>query len=107
MNLAKSRLRALNGWVAWVTRLSLHFRGFWVALRIERFIHLTTVNIFLNVELMSVALKLWSKSITSFLLLFSSISITLRYITILMGLPIRGVDTLCLFDVSDSSLLTI
>ena len=27
-----------------VTRLSLHFRGFWIALGIERFINLTTIN---------------------------------------------------------------
>ena len=55
---------------------------------IERFIHLTIVNTSIDVELMSVALKFWSKSINSFLLSFAPISITLIYITILTGLPI-------------------
>ena len=71
---------------------------------IEQFIHLTIVNTSLDVELMSVALKLWSKSINSFIHPFSPISITLRDITILTGLPIRGADALCLFDIQDSSL---
>ena len=57
VNLAKSRPRALDGWVAWVTRLSPHFRGLCIVLGIERFIHLTIVNTSLYMELMSVALK--------------------------------------------------
>ena len=74
-----------------------------MALGIERFIHLTTVNTSLDVDLMSVALKFWSNSINSFLLPFGPISITLRDITILMGLPIRGADALCLLNIQDSS----
>ena len=50
---------------------------------------------------MSVALKFWSKSINSFLLPFGPISITLRDITILTGLFIRGADALCLLDIQD------
>ena len=75
-----------------------------MAMGIEQFIHLTIVNTSLDVELMSVALKLWSKSINSFIHPFSPISITLRDITILTGLPIWGADALCLFDIQDSSL---
>ena len=75
-----------------------------MTLGIERFIHLTIVTTSLDVELMSVTLKLWSKSINYFLLPFGPISITLRDITILMGLPIRGADALCLLDIQDSSL---
>ena len=78
-----------------------------MVLGIERFIHLTIVNTSLNVELMSVALKFKSKSINYFLLPFGPIYITLRDITILKGLPIRGVDALCLLDIQDSSLLAI
>ena len=59
-----------------------------MALRIEQFLHLTNVNTSLDVELMSAALKFWSKSINSFLLPFGPISITLRDITILIGLLI-------------------
>ena len=57
-------------------------------LGIERFIHLTTVNTSLDVDLMSVALKFWSKSINPFMLSFGPIFITLRDITILTSLPI-------------------
>ena len=69
-----------------------------MALGIELFIHLTTVNTLLDVELMSVALIFWSKSVKSFLLPFGPISIT-----ILIGLPIRGANALCLVDLQDSS----
>ena len=79
VNPAKSWPRASNRWIAWVTKLSLHFRGLWITLGIERFIHLTTVNTLLDVESISVAFKLWSKR---------DITITLRDITILNGLHI-------------------
>ena len=88
VNPTKSWPRALDGWVAWVTRLSLYFRGLWIALGIEWFIHLITINTSLDVELMSIALKFWSKSINSFMLPFGPMSITLRDITVLTGLPI-------------------
>ena len=78
-----------------------------MAIMIERSIHLTIVNTSLDVELMSVALKFWSKSINSFLLPFCLISITLRDITILTGIPVRGADALCLLDIQDSSLSAI
>ena len=99
MNPAKAWPRALDEWVAWVTRLSSHFGGFWASLRIEQFINISTVKASLDVELMCVVLKLWSKSINYFLLLFSPISITLRNVTILTGLPIQGDDAMCLLDV--------
>ena len=57
VNLAKSWPRALEGWGVWISRLSPHFRGLWIAMGIERFIHLTIVNTSFDVELMSVALK--------------------------------------------------
>ena len=82
----------------------MHFKGHWIALGIEQFIHLTTVNTSLDMELMSVALKFWSNSIDFFLLSVGPISITLRDITILTGLPIRGVDALFLLDIQYSSL---
>ena len=104
VNLAKSWPKASEGWDAWITRLSPHFRGLWIALGIERFIHLTIVNTSLDMELMSVVKKFWSKSINSFMLPFSLISITLRDITILTSLPIRGSDALCFLDIQDSSL---
>ena len=107
MNPAKAWPRALDGWVAWVTRLSSHFRGFWASLGIEQFINIFTIKTSIDVELMSVVLKLWSKSINSFLLPFGHISITLRNVTILMCLPIQGADGMCLLDVQDSSLPTV
>ena len=78
-----------------------------MTLGIERFLHLTTINTSLDVELMSVALQFWSKSIKSFLLPFGPISITLREITILTSPLIRGADALCLLDIQDSSLSSI
>ena len=99
VNLSKSWPRVSDGRVAWVTRLSLYFKELWVSLGIEKFIHITTVNTPPYVELMSVVLTLWSKSINYFLLPFDLISITFRDSTILVGLPIQGVDALCLLDV--------
>ena len=107
VNPTKSWPRASKGWGAWITRLSLNFRGIWMVLGIERLIHLTIVNTSLEVELTSVAMKFWSYSIYSFLLSFGPISITLRDITILTSLPIQGANELCLLDIQDSSLLNI
>ena len=70
MNPAKSWPRASDEWVAWVARLSPHFREHWASLGIEQFIRLTIVNTSLDVELMTVVLKFWSKSINFFLLPF-------------------------------------
>ena len=97
------------GWMGCmcVTRLFPHFRGLWVSLGIERFIHLTIVNASLDVEFMSVVLKFWSKSINYIMFPFGPISITLRDITILTSLPIQGADALCLLNVQDSSLLAL
>ena len=52
-----------------------------------------------DVELMTVTLKFWSKSINFFLLHFGLISIRWRDVAIFTGLPIRGADVLCLLDV--------
>ena len=52
-------------------------------------------------------LKFWSKSINSFLLPFGLVSKTLRDVTILIGLPLQGVDALCLFDAQVPSLPSI
>ena len=103
VNLAKSWPMALKGWSAWITRLSPYFKGLWMALGIKQFIHLTTVNTSLDMELISVALKFWSKSINSFLFPFGPIFITLRDIPILTSLPIQGANAFCLLDIQDSS----
>ena len=75
-------------------------------LGIERF-HSSYLNTSIDMKLMSVVLKFLSKSIKSFMLPFSPISITLRDIIVLMGLLIWGDDALCLLDIQDSSLLAI
>ena len=87
--------------------MSLHFREHWASLGIEEFVGRIIVNTSLDMELMSVVLKFWSKSINSFLLLFGPVFITLRDITILTRLPIQGVDALCLLDAQDSFLPSI
>ena len=56
------------------------------------------MNASLDLELMSVVFRFWSKGINSFLLPLGPVSITLGDVTILKGLPIRGSDALCLFD---------
>ena len=40
VNPTKSWPRASYGWVAWITRLSLHFKGLWASLGIAQFINL-------------------------------------------------------------------
>ena len=57
-------------------------------LGIEKFIELTTMNAYLDLELMSVVLRFWSKSVNSFLFPFGLVSFILRDVSILIGLPI-------------------
>ena len=69
-----------------------------MSLGIEKFIELTTVNTSLDLELMGVVLRFWSKSVNSFLFPFGLVSLTLRDVSILIGLSIQGIDTLSLLD---------
>ena len=62
------------------------------------------MNTSLDLELMGVVLRFWSKSVNSFLLPFGLVSLTLRDVSILTGLLIQGIDALSLLDTQDSSL---
>lgn len=70
---------------------------------ITKFDKLTLVNISLELDLMSIVLKLWKKKMNS-LVPFGLTSITLRDIVIFIGVPIFGIDVLGLFNVHDHSL---
>ena len=56
---------------------------------------------------MGVVLRFWSKSVNSFILPFGHVSFTLRDVSILIGLPIQGIDPLSLLDTQDPSLPSI
>ena len=98
---AKSWPRASEDWITWVDKLSLHFQGHWESLGIAQFIKLTKVSVTLDLDLMSTALRFWSKDLNSFIFHFGPASITLRDISIFTRLPIEGSETVCLLDVHD------
>ena len=62
------------------------------------------MSVTLDLDLMSTALRFWSKGLNSFLFFFSPASITMRDISILTMLPIEGSEAVCLLDVHNPSL---
>ena len=101
---AKSWPRASKDWITWVNKLSPHFQGHWESLGIAQFIKLTKVSVTHNLDLMSTALRFWSKDLNSFIFPFGPTSI-MRDISIFIGLPVEGLEVVCLLDVHDPSLL--
>ena len=87
---AKSWPRASEDWITWVDRLSPHFKEHWESMGIAQFIKLTKVSITLDLDLMSTALRFWSKDLNSFIFPFGPASITLRDISIFTGLHVEG-----------------
>ena len=100
----KSWPRESEDWITWVDRLSHHFEGHWESLCIAQFIKLTKVSITLDLDLMSTALRFWSKDLNSFIFHFGPASITLRDISIFTRLPVEGLKIVCLLDIHDPSL---
>ena len=99
----KSWPRASKDWITWVDKLSPHFQGHWESLGIVQFIKLTKVSVTHNLDLMSTALRFWSKDLNSFIFPFDPTSI-MRDISIFTGLPVEGLEVVCLLDVHDPSL---
>ena len=62
------------------------------------------VSVTLDLDLMSTALRFWSKGLNSFLVPFGPASITMRDISILTRLHVEGLEAVCLLDVHDPSL---
>ena len=98
---AKSWPRASKDWITWVDRLFPYFQEHSESFGIVKFIKLTKVSITLDLDLMSTALRYWSKNLNSFIFPFGPTSITLRGISIFTGLPIEGSEVLCLLYVHD------
>ena len=55
----------------------------------------------LDLDLMSITLRFWSKDLNSFIFPFSPVSITLKDISIFNGLLVEGSEAVCLLDVHD------
>ena len=102
--LAKSWPRAYENWITQVDRLSPHFQGHWESLSIAQFVKLTKVSVTLDSDLISIALRFWSKGLNSFLFPFGPVSITMRDIFIFTRFPIESSEAVCLLDVHDPSL---
>ena len=86
---AKSWPRAFKDWITWVDRLSPYFQGHCESLGIAQFIKHTKVGVTLDLDLMSTALRFWSKDLNSFIFPFGPASITLRDIYIFTGLLVQ------------------
>ena len=102
--LAKSWPRASEDWITRLDKLSLHFQEHWESLGIAQFIKLTKVSTTLDLDLMSIALRFWSKYLNSFIFSFDPASNTLRDISIFTGFHVEGLEVVCLLDVHDISL---
>ena len=55
----------------------------------------------LDLDLMSIALRFWSKDLNSFIFPFGLASIILRDTSIFIGLLVEGLEVVCLLDVHD------
>ena len=62
------------------------------------------MSVTLDLDLMSTALRFWSKDLNSFIFPFGPAFITLRDISIFNGLHVEGSKVVCLLDVHDPSL---
>ena len=62
------------------------------------------MSVTLDLDLMSIALRFWSKGLNSFIFHFGPASITMRDIFIFTGFPVEGSEAVCLLDVQDPSL---
>ena len=62
------------------------------------------MNVTLDLDLMSTTLRFWSKDLNSFIFPFDPASITLKDVSIFIGLPVEGSEVVCLLDVHDPSL---
>ena len=87
---AKSWPKASEDCITWVDKLSPHFQEHWKSLIIAQFIKLTKVRVNLDLDLISTALRIWSKGLNSFLFPFGPASITMRDNSILTGLSVEG-----------------
>ena len=59
------------------------------------------MSVTLDLDLMSTALRFWSKDLNSFIFPFGSASITLRDISIFTRLVVEDLEVVCLLDVHD------
>ena len=57
------------------------------------------MSVTLDLDLMSTVLRFWSKDLNSFIFPFGPTSITLRDISIFIGLHVEGSEVVCLLDV--------
>ena len=62
------------------------------------------MSVTLDLDLMSTALRFWSKGLNSFHFPFGLVSIMMRDISTLTGLHVEGSEAVCLLDVHDPSL---
>ena len=73
------------------------------SLGIAQFIKLAKVSVTLDLDLMSAALRFWSKGLNSFFFSSGLASITMRDIFIFTELHVEGSKAICLLDVHDPS----
>ena len=59
------------------------------------------MRITLDLDFMSTVLRFWPKDLNLFIFSFSPASITLKDISIFTGLPVEGLEAVCLLDVHD------
>ena len=59
------------------------------------------MSVTLDLDLMSTALRFWSKDLNSFIFPFGSASITLRDISIFTRLVVEDLEVVCFLDVHD------
>ncbi|XP_055959740.1 uncharacterized protein LOC126656871 [Mercurialis annua] len=100
----KSWPRQPPRWTDWVARLRPYFQRDWRRLGLLQLIEISDRHIELNAGMCRSFLRYWSSSANSFIFPFGPMSVTLKDVFMLTGLPVIGFDAPCLFEVETKDL---
>ncbi|XP_050222930.1 uncharacterized protein LOC126673021 [Mercurialis annua] len=100
----KSWPRKSPRWTDWVARLRPYFQRDWRRLGLLQLIEISDRHIELNAGMCRSFLRYWSSSANSFIFPFGPMSVTLKDVFMLTGLPVIGFDAPCLFEVETKDL---
>ncbi|XP_055962345.1 uncharacterized protein LOC126687881 [Mercurialis annua] len=102
----KSWPRLTTGWTLWIARLRLYFEKDWERLGLLQLIRMSEQSFDFHAGMCRSFLRYWSPSANSFLFPCGPMSVTLKDVFMLTGLPVIGFDAPCLFEVDQKQLFS-
>ncbi|XP_050234446.1 uncharacterized protein LOC126682736 [Mercurialis annua] len=102
----KSWPRLTTGWTFWIARLRLYFKRDWERLGLLQLIRMSEQTFDFQPGMCRSFLRYWSSSANSFLFPCGPMSVTLKDVFMLTGLPVIGFDAPCLFEVDNKQLFS-